>query len=608
MCGIVCYIGEQPALPILLEGLRRLEYRGYDSAGLTIVGNGSTHHRRAIGKIQQLEKQLDGKDLEGTAGIAHTRWATHGKPSIENAHPQVDCSSRFFVAHNGIVENYSDLKTELLSRGHQFRSETDTEVIAHLLEEYYEGDLEGALIRTLEKLRGAFGLGIVSADHPDTILAFRRGSPIVLGVGGKSFFAASDLSALVNYTRDVVYLHDDDVATLSPDGYKVVNIHKPTIFRKEEIVDWDVRAAEKGSFPHFMLKEIYEQPEVIRNAMRGRLLEAEGTARLGGLDPVADQLRKMDHLIIVSCGTSYYAGLLGRCILEWHTDLAVEVDLASEFRYRRLNLKKGTSVLAISQSGETADTLAAVREARRKGVPVLGLINVVGSTIARETDAGIYNHAGPEVGVASTKSFISQVTILYLIALLLARHQRMSVSEGQAFIRELESLPEKIEWLLLQSEKIRQIAQRYSHYENFLFLGRKFNYPVALEGALKLKEISYLHAEAYAAGEMKHGPIALIDSQFPSVCLAPRDTTYEKMVSNIQEVKARGGRVIAVTTEGDKELAGLCDDVIEIPPSEEPFTPILAVVPLQLLSYYIAEARSCEIDRPRNLAKSVTVE
>ena len=608
MCGIVCYIGAQPALPILLEGLRRLEYRGYDSAGLTIVGNGSTHHHRAIGKIQQLEKQLDGKDLEGTAGIAHTRWATHGKPSIENAHPQVDCSSRFFVAHNGIVENYSDLKTELLSRGHQFRSETDTEVIAHLLEEYYEGDLEGALIRTLEKLRGAFGLGIVSADHPDTILAFRRGSPIVLGVGGKSFFAASDLSALVNYTRDVVYLHDDDVATLSPDGYKVVNIHKPTIFRKEEIVDWDVRAAEKGSFPHFMLKEIYEQPEVIRNAMRGRLLEAEGTARLGGLDPVADQLRKMDHLIIVSCGTSYYAGLLGRCILEWHTDLAVEVDLASEFRYRRLNLKKGTSVLAISQSGETADTLAAVREARRKGVPVLGLINVVGSTIARETDAGIYNHAGPEVGVASTKSFISQVTILYLIALLLARHQRMSVSEGQAFIRELESLPEKIEWLLLQSEKIRQIAQRYSHYENFLFLGRKFNYPVALEGALKLKEISYLHAEAYAAGEMKHGPIALIDSQFPSVCLAPRDTTYEKMVSNIQEVKARGGRVIAVTTEGDKELAGLCDDVIEIPPSEEPFTPILAVVPLQLLSYYIAEARSCEIDRPRNLAKSVTVE
>ena len=608
MCGIVCYIGEQPALPILLEGLRRLEYRGYDSAGLAIVGNGSTHHHRAIGKIRELEEQLDGRELEGTAGIAHTRWATHGKPSVENAHPQVDCSSKLFVAHNGIVENYSELKAELLSRGHQFRSETDTEVIAHLLEEYYEGDLQEALIRALEKLRGAFGLGILSADRPDTIVAFRRGSPIVLGVGAKSFFAASDLSALVNYTRDVVYLHDDDVATLSPDGYKVANINKPTIFRKEEIVDWDVLAAEQGGFPHFMLKEIYEQPEVIRNAMRGRVLETEGTARLGGLDPVVDQLRKMDHLIIVSCGTSYYAGLLGRYILEWHTDLAVEVELASEFRYRRLNLKKGTAVLAISQSGETADTLAAVREAQRKGVPVLGLINVVGSTIARETDAGIYNHAGPEVGVASTKSFISQVTILYLFTLLLARHQRMSVSEGQAFIRELESLPEKIEWLLLQSEKIQQIARRYSHYNNFLFLGRKFNYPVALEGALKLKEISYMHAEAYAAGEMKHGPIALIDSQFPSVCLAPRDTTYEKMFSNIQEVKARGGRVIAVTTEGDQELAGLCDDVIEIPSSEEPFTPILSVVPLQLLSYYIAEARGCEIDRPRNLAKSVTVE
>ena len=471
MCGIVSYIGEQPALPILLEGLRRLEYRGYDSAGLVISGNGSTHHYRAVGKIQRLEQHLHDKNLEGTRGIAHTRWATHGKPSVQNAHPQVDCLSNLYVAHNGIVENFTDLKAELSSRGHRFRSETDTEVITHLLEEYYQGDLREALIRTMRKLRGAFGLGIMSADRPDTILAFRRGSPLVLGVGKHSFFAASDLSALVNYTQDVVYLQDDDVATLNPDGYKITNIHKPTIFREEEIVDWDIRTAEKGDFPHFMLKEICEQPEVIRNTMRGRLLWSEGTARLGGLDPVAQQLRTMEHLIIVSCGTSYYAGLLGRYILESYTDIVVEVDLASEFRYRRLNLKKGTVVLVISQSGETADTLAAVREARRKGVPVVGLINVVGSTIARETDAGIYNHAGPEIGVASTKSFVSQITILYLLTLMLARHQRMSISEGQAFVRELEALPEKIDWLLLQSNKIRQIARRYSGYKNFSLPG-----------------------------------------------------------------------------------------------------------------------------------------
>ncbi len=608
VCGIICYVGDRPAIPILLEGLKRLEYRGYDSAGLAVVEEGGVICRKSVGKIRVLESELGGASWQGTAGLAHTRWATHGKPSLENAHPQADCEEAIFVVHNGIVENHQTLKEELLSRGHRFRSETDSEVLAHLIEEHYQGDLEEALVQALALVEGTYGIGVLSTHHPDRIVVSRRGSPLILGNGEGETFAASDASALVSHTREAVYLHDDDIAVIHRGGYEISNLKAHNILRPSHKLDWDVKAAEKQGYPHFMLKEIHEQPDAVRNAMRGRVVEAEGIARLGGLSKVEEEILNMNRLFIVSCGTSYYAGLLGRYIIETCTDIAVEVDLASEFRYRKLNLKEGIVVLAISQSGETADTLAAIQEARRKGSLALGLVNVVGGSIARETNAGIYNHAGPEIAVASTKSFISQLTILYLFTLFLARRQNMSLGEGQDFIQELGSIPGKIETILENASEIERIAARYAGYKNFLFLGRKFNYPVALEGALKLKEISYLHSEAYAAGEMKHGPIALIDHDFPTVCLAPRDSTYEKTLSNIQEIKAREGPVIGVGTEGDEGLRSLCDDMIEVPASQEIFAPLLTVVPLQLLAYYIARELGCEIDQPRNLAKSVTVE
>ncbi len=608
MCGIVCYLGSRPALPILLEGLHRLEYRGYDSAGVALFENGSIRVDKAKGKIRELEKVVFAKATAATGGIAHTRWATHGKPSAENAHPHSDCKGRIHVIHNGIIENYQEIRARLIARGHVFRSETDTETIAHLIEEHMKGDLEEAVLTALREVRGTFGLGIVAVDQPDTIVVARRGSPLILGIGDGEVFAASDVSALVNHTKEVVYLHDDDVAVMSKSGYHLRNLEESKVFRVSTTVDWDVSSAEKQGYAHFMLKEIHEQPEAVRNAMRGRLVASEGIARLGGLESVLDRLTEMDRLIIVSCGTSYYAGLLGRYILETATDYSVEVDTASEFRYRKLNFRPKTAVLAISQSGETADTLAAVHEAKRKGALVLGIVNVVGSNIARETNAGVYNHAGPEIGVASTKAFISQLTILYLLTLLLARRQRMDVNEGQTFIRELEAIPDKIARILAQKEKIHAIAKKYARFHNFLYVGRKFNFPIALEGALKLKEISYLHAEAYAAGEMKHGPIALIDPEFPSMCLVPRDSSYEKMVSNIQEIRARSGPVISVATEGDEQIGSMSDDVIHVPASEELFTPLLTVVPMQLFAYYVALERGCEIDQPRNLAKSVTVE
>jgi glucosamine--fructose-6-phosphate aminotransferase (isomerizing) len=460
----------------------------------------------------------------------------------------------------------------------------------------------------LRLVQGTYGIGVLSAENPQEIVVARKGSPLILGIGEGEIFAASDVSALVSHTKEVIYLQDDDIAVIRPGGYVLSNLHSDSILRQTQKVDWDVAAAEKQGYPHFMLKEIHEQPEAVENAMRGRLIEQEGISKLGGLNGVRDEFLEMERLIILSMGTSYYAALLGRYVIETCTDIAVEVDLASEFRYRQLNMKEGTTVLAISQSGETADTLAAVQEAKRKGALVLGLVNVVGSSIARETDAGVYNHAGPEIGVASTKAFISQLTILYLMTLSLARHQRMSLSEGQAFIAGLKLIPDKIRRILDGASEIEAIAGRYRAYKNFLYLGRKFNYPIALEGALKLKEISYLHAEGYAAGEMKHGPIALIDENFPSVCLAPRDSAYEKMVSNIQEVKARNGPVLGIGTEGDTELQKLCDDFIGVPATDEILQPLLMVVPLQLLAYYIARANECEIDQPRNLAKSVTVE
>ncbi|MEE8350087.1 MAG: glutamine--fructose-6-phosphate transaminase (isomerizing) [Acidobacteriota bacterium] len=608
MCGILAYLGKEPALPILLEGLRRLEYRGYDSSGLAILEDSQVLCHKAAGKIKALEDQLVGVECPGRAGIAHTRWATHGPPSEANAHPHGDCRGRIYVVHNGIIENHQALKDQLVARGHQFKSETDTEVLAHLIEEYHQEGFLQAVKEALLLVEGTYGLAVLSADHPGKIVLAVKGSPLILGIGDKGIWAASDVSALVSHTREVVYLHDDDLVLIGADGYQVSNVNYQEVARPRSTVDWDITSAEKQGFPHFMLKEIHEQPQAVRNAMRGRLLPGEGVSRLGGLRDVWEQILGMERLFIVSCGTSYYAGLLGRYVIEDSTDIAVEVDLASEFRYRKLNFKEGTVVLAISQSGETADTLVAIREARRKGALVLGLVNVVGSTIARETDAGVYNHAGPEVGVASTKAFISQLSILYLIALSLARHQTLSLTEGQALVNELDSIPDKIQQILDNASHIENIARRFSQYKNFLYLGRRFNYPVALEGALKLKEISYLHAEGYAAGEMKHGPIALIDQNFPSVCLAPRDSSYEKMLSNIQEIKARNGPVIAVGTEGDRELSKICDEVIEVPVTHEALLPLLTTVPMQLLAYYIAKENGCDIDQPRNLAKSVTVE
>ena len=608
MCGIVCYLGKRPALPILLDGLRRLEYRGYDSGGVAVFDGDSLHCRKAVGKIRDLEAELAGVRWKGTGGIAHTRWATHGQPSLENAHPLSDCQERIFVVHNGIIENYQALKKELVKQGHQFRSDTDTEVLAHLIEQNFQDNLERAVAVALRRVQGTYGIAVMVANQSGRIVVARRGSPLILGVRTGEVFAASDLSALVSHTKQVIYLQDNDLATLTSDGYDIFNLHDRDISRDAQTVDWDISAAEKEGFPHFMLKEIHEQPEAVRNAMRGRLMEEDGVAKLGGLDPVLDQVLRMNRLIIVSCGTSYYAGLLGRYVIESCTDIAVEVDLASEFRHRKVNAKRGTLILVISQSGETADTLAAVREAQQKNLPVLGLVNVVGSSVARDTDGGIYNHAGPEIGVASTKSFISQLTILYLIALFLGRRQQISLTEGHDFIRGLKAIPEKIEQILQQASRIEEIARRYSGYKNFLYLGRKFNYPIALEGALKLKEISYVHAEAYAAGEMKHGPIALIDASFPSLFLAPQDSSYEKMVSNIQEIRARSGPVIAVGTEGDTKLQEISDDFIAIPKTEELFTPFLTLIPCQLLAYYVARENGCEIDQPRNLAKSVTVE
>jgi glucosamine--fructose-6-phosphate aminotransferase (isomerizing) len=611
MCGIVTYVGKQPALPILVEGLRRLEYRGYDSAGVALV-DGGLRVLKSVGKLANLEKKLRGVALPGTVGLGHTRWATHGRPSDENAHPHCDCKGEVALVHNGIFENYVLFRDELKAAGHVFASQTDTEVMAHMVErEFAEGasSLEDAVTRTLGRVRGAFGLAVVSSRDPGKVVVARRGSPLVLGIGQGEFFAASDVSALVRHTKQVIYLEDNEVALLTPQGFEITTLDGAApVARAAETVEWDIEAAEKGGHPHFMLKEILEQPETIRNAQRGRTILEEGLAKLGGLESVLDELKRKRRLVIVSCGTSYYAGLTGRYIFEELTDLAVEVELASEFRYRKLNIGEDSAVLAISQSGETADTLAALREAKRKGALCLGLVNVVGSTIARESQAGVYNHAGPEIGVCSTKAFTSQLTILVLMGVLIGRHRHLSLKEGRRILKALELAPEQVERMVARRERIEAIARKYARCEHFFYVGRKFNYPIALEGALKLKEIAYIHAEGYAAGELKHGPIALIDESYACVCIVPRDDMYEKVISNMQEMKARGGRIVAVCHEGDSQARELADDVIEMPENLEMITPILAVVPLQLLAYYYAAANGREIDKPRNLAKSVTVE
>ena len=610
MCGIVGYVGRQRIVPLLLEGLKRLEYRGYDSAGIATISDGKLVIEKQAGKISSLEKAVGARNLNGTAGIAHTRWATHGVPNTVNAHPHTDSTGKIALIHNGIIENYSIIKAELSSKGHQFKSETDTEALVHLIAEIYRQGLsfEEAVRLALTQVEGTYGIAAICSDEPNLIVAARLGSPLVVGIGEGEHFVASDATAIITHTKDVTYLDDGEMAILRPNQLVVKTIHNKVVEKPVEQIAYDLTRIEKGGYDHFMLKEIMEQPQTIHDAMRGRLLQDEGTARLGGLRHELDSLLYARRVLLTACGTSWHAALIGEYLLEEFARVPVEVEYASEFRYRDPIIDRDTLVIVISQSGETADTLAALREAKRKGAKVLGICNVVGSTIARETDAGVYLHAGPEIGVASTKAFTSQVTVLSLITLLLARTRSMSAARGVEVVQELQSLPAKVNTILELREQIKKIAEIYHKSSNFLYLGRGYNFPVALEGALKLKEISYIHAEGYPAAEMKHGPIALIDENMPVVFIATRDSTYDKIVSNIEEVRARKGRVIVIATEGDEEIKQRADHVFYIPRTLDFLTPILAIIPLQLLAYYIAIQRGCDVDQPRNLAKSVTVE
>ena len=609
MCGIVAYIGQNEALPILIDGLKKLEYRGYDSSGVALIDDGKINVVRASGKIKALEDKLSGSAIKGHVGIAHTRWATHGAPTEANAHPHMSFDGKFSIVHNGIIENYASLKAKLISEGVQFKSDTDTEVVAHLIARFYTGDMKAAVLKALAQIEGTFGLGIICSEQPDTLIGARRGSPLILGIGNDGdFYLASDVSAIINHTQKVVYLDDNDVVQIKGGRYSIVNMNRNEVQREVKDVEFDADAVAKGGFPHFMLKEIFEQPEVLRNTMRGRLLVPEGNSKLAGLDTNIKELMNINRIIITACGTSYYAGMVGEYMIEELAGVPVEVEYASEFRYRNPIIKPGTLVLAISQSGETADTLAALKEAQQKGATALAICNGVGSTIARTSDGGVYLHAGPEIGVASTKAFTSQVTVLAMIALLLGRQRRLSIEAGTSIAKSMLELPGLVEQTLKLSDAIADIARQYSKAGNFLYLGRHFNYPVAMEGALKLKEISYIHAEGYPAAEMKHGPIALIDENMPVVVVAPKDVLFDKVISNVREIKARGGRVIAITTEDCHPLDEIADHIIKVPQTLPMLMPIITCVPLQLLAYHIAVLRGNDVDQPRNLAKSVTVE
>jgi glucosamine--fructose-6-phosphate aminotransferase (isomerizing) len=610
MCGIVGYIGDREARPILMDGLKRLEYRGYDSAGIAIIHKGRISITKQVGKIAALEEDLNGTHLPGTLGIAHTRWATHGEPNQTNAHPHTDGTGNIVLVHNGIIENYNALRKILGEKGHTFRTETDTETIAHLIEEFYRNGttFEEAFRMALSEVDGTYGIALITKYEPDKIFCARKGSPLVVGIGEGENFIGSDASAIIAHTRNVFYLEDGEIAVISKDGFVTKTIENELVQKKIEKISFDLERIEKAGYPHFMLKEIYEQPNTVADALRGRLIEEEGVAKLGGLTPILHNVLRSRKIFITACGTSYHAGLVGEYMLEQYCRVPVEVEYASEFRYRDPIIEDDNLVVVITQSGETADTLAALREAKRKGATVMGLVNVVGSTIARETHGGTYIHAGPEIGVASTKAFTSQVTALTLLTLMIARTKAMSAEDGRKIVKEMKDLPEKVEQALKTADLVQAIAEEFRDKRNFLYLGRGYNYPVALEGALKLKEISYIHAEGYPAAEMKHGPIALIDDDMPVVVIATQDSTYEKIVSNIEEVKARRGRVIAVVSEGDDKLDRLVDYTIPIPMTLDLLQPIISIIPLQLLAYHIAVMRGCDVDQPRNLAKSVTVE
>ncbi|HEY9584692.1 MAG TPA: glutamine--fructose-6-phosphate transaminase (isomerizing), partial [Candidatus Paceibacterota bacterium] len=612
MCGIFGFVSKDKikAVPIVLDGLKRLEYRGYDSSGLAAVVGSRIYSKRKSGRIFELEKIVSDNILSSVA-IGHTRWATHGKPTDKNAHPHRDCAGKIYLVHNGIIENFKELKAKLEKRGHAFRSDTDTEVAAHLIEDFLKSgsaSFEEAVRLALKSIVGTYAFVIVNADNPNTMIVARNSSPLLVGFADNGKFVASDASAILPYTRKVVYLHDGEFAVITPSDFRIATLDRKAVSREQELIEWSQDEVRKNKFPHFMLKEIYEEPDAVENAIRGRLILKDGLAKLGGLEAVEAKVKRLNRLIISACGTAYLAGLTGEYMIEEYGWIPVEVEYASEFRYKKQRFDSRTALLSVSQSGETADTLGALKEAKRKGVLNLGLVNVVGSSIARETDAGVYNHAGPEIGVASTKAFVSQLAVLALLSLFIGRQRDMSLVMGRRVASELSALPEKMRKVLKEAPKIKKIARKYYKYDHFLYLGRKYNYPVALEGALKLKEVSYIHAEGYGAGEMKHGPIAMIDKNFPTMVIAPSDSAHEKVLSNIQEIKARSGKVVAVATEGNSQIRKIVDDVIYIPKTLEMLTPILSVMPLHLFAYYVGVMRGHDVDKPRNLAKSVTVE
>lgn len=612
MCGIVAYVGAREACPLILKGLKRLEYRGYDSSGVALIEDSELNIYKKKGKVADLEHQLTGKTHQSTIGIGHTRWATHGEPNDVNAHPHFSNDRRLAIIHNGIIENYASLKQNLIQKGHVFLSDTDTEVLVHLIEDIWietGKSLEEAVRLALLEVVGAYAIVIMSAEHPDQLIAARKGSPLVIGVGKDEFFLASDATPIIEYTKDVVYLDDYEVAVIRNGGLQIQNLDNTQTVPYIQKLEMELETIEKGGYDHFMIKEIFEQPRSIADSMRGRLRASDAHLQLGGLADYIDTLAAADRIVIVGCGTSWHAGLVAEYLFEELARINVEVEYASEFRYRNPVIKENDIVIAISQSGETADTLAAIELAKSKGALIFGVCNVVGSSIARASHAGAYTHAGPEIGVASTKAFTAQVTVLTLIALATAKRKgTISAESYEELLHALESIPDKVAQVFENAAKIKEIAFIFTYARNFIYLGRGLNFPVALEGALKLKEISYIHAEGYPAAEMKHGPIALIDEDMPVVFLATKDSSYEKIVSNIQEVKARKGRVIAIVTEGDKLIPGMVDFVIEVPEVHDSLTPLVSVIPLQLLSYYVAVMRGRNVDQPRNLAKSVTVE
>jgi glucosamine--fructose-6-phosphate aminotransferase (isomerizing) len=603
MCGIIGYIGKRQAFPILLSGLKKILYRGYDSFGWAILDSkGEINYFKTPGKFDEFEEKIVKMNFEGNIGIAHTRWATHGNVCEKNAHPHFDCTKNIFLVHNGIIENYGELKEKLEKEGHVFNSECDTEVLCHLIEKYFQGNLEEALRKALREIRGTYGIAVISKKDPEKIVVARLSSPILLGIGNDEFLVASDLAAIIPYTKNVINLDDYEIAVLKKDNFLILK-EKPIVE-----IEWRLEEVEKGGYPHFMLKEIMEEPEAIRNAIRGRLIMEEGLVKLGGLDNIQEKLRKINRLFLVACGTSYYAALYGKYILEEYAEIPTEIDIASEFNYRKPILDKNVAVIFISQSGETADTLIALREVKKRGNLTLGITNVVGSSLARGTDAGIYIRSGPEIAVASTKAFLGQLAALIMLTLYFGKQKGMPLSIRKEIIFELSKIPDLAKEVLKLAPYIKNIAEKYKNFKNFLFIGRKYSFPIALEGALKLKEISYLHAEGMAGGELKHGPLALIDENFPTIAICPLDSVYDKMVSNIKEIKARGGKVLAIATQGDEEIKKMVDDVIYIPKTLEILTPLLSIIPLHLFAYYMAVLLGYDVDKPRNLAKSVTVE